>query len=122
MSTETLEGLNIFVHVTVGLVIPEHHPPVDGPGRDGDLLTLVVCRAEAREGAAVPQSQHVCVIPVLPIRRPEVEGPHGAAGDVETPASRAGAAVVEDGAEMVRDLFTSSGSLVCINLLIGLIL
>ena len=73
MSTETLEGLDIFVHVTVGLVIPEHHPPVDGPGRDGDLLALVVGRAEAREGAAVPQSQHVCVIPVLPIRRPVVE-------------------------------------------------
>ena len=38
LSTETLEGLNIFIHVTVGLVIPEHHPPVDGPGRDCDLL------------------------------------------------------------------------------------
>ena len=48
--------------------------------------------------------------------------PHSAAGDVETPASRAGAAVVEDSAEMARDLFTFSGSLVSINLLTSLIL
>ena len=43
--------------------------------------------------------------------------PHSAAGDVEAPTTRAGAAVVENSAEMTWDLLTPGGSLVRINLL-----